>query len=1545
MRRRSYSPATRSTPARTFTRWEWSSTGSRRGISRFPAKIRWPFSAPTGRTLHRLPGAWTPPCPRGWSGSSSGCWRKSPEDRPRSAAALLRSLNENLKTDFPLETRETRESYLTGAVLVGRDPEMQVLRSALQALLDAQGSKPRNAPRLILLGGESGSGKSRLLREFRYHVQTEGLEFLQGSCYETGRSVYQPFVEAFRLLSPTVRQILGERDPAGAEARQAQVLSPLFPELFPAAEALEPPAGNDAAGKTLLFESAAQILSEIGSKRPFILALEDLHWAGSLSLEFLRYLRDRSPELPVLMVGTYRDDEVAGRPLESLASQEPPSGTQLVLRLERLELEEIAHLVRSMLSLEEDPEELSLLLHRQTAGNPLFIEEILKALAEESTLERKEGRWALDLAHLQKLEVPRSINETLTRRLSKLGDEERQLLRVLSVFNRPTPRFLLERAGGWDAVIIAPRIAHLLSRGILARSEEAGQEKVSFAHVKTRELVYRNLGAERTRLHLLAGQLLEEASRLRPDETLEEVAFHFLQGGAREKGLHYAERAGDKCARLYAYAPALEFFQKALTLLPRNESRRRMEFFGRIARIHIQSANYAEMQDYLNRGLRIARSLQDRSREGHFIASIAWGHLLQGHFELAVRNSRTALALFEPLGDHQGMGRTKNIIATAYARMNRFEEAIPYFVQALDHLETAGDPEQTVSVRNNLGLVHLCQNRVEEGLRLFREALEAWRKIGDKRGTAMTLANIAQALKDTGKLEEAVKSAEEANRLYRETLDRTHLAVTLSSTAEIQMARGAYDLALRLAEESLQVRREIGEPSTIPLSLDLVGAARRSLGDLAGALEAHQEGLRIARDHRNDLQEGFLQAALALDALEEEKLKDAALSAEKSMVIGRRLRNRKMQALALRVLVATGLGTGHAREAASRARDLDSLVAQGGSGEERCRAVRGLGLCRLSEGNLQEAEELLERALDGALKLGRLDLSAEARLALARVAEKAGKPAREMEFLRGAAGDFREIASRIEDSGLRRRYLASGTRRLVLERVADAQVVRAEAGAEVQRKAPPVKLLATMYEISQIINTIREPTELLNRVLDLAIQIVGAERGLIFLLEEGTGELKIRVARNLERETIRDAGEYSLHILQKAREGRSIVTLDAGSDERFQSFDSVSLYNIRSLACVPLRMRDRILGTVYLDSRKPGALFGEEDLEFLEAFANQAAIAIENAQLYSALKEENLYLRKTVEARYGFENIIGNSPALEKVLERAARVADSDVAVVIEGESGTGKELVARALHFNSPRREKRFLSENVAALPETLLESELFGHVKGAFTGAEQDKQGLFELADGGTLFLDEVGEMSLALQSKLLRVLQEGEIRPVGGSRSRKVDVRILAATNRELKSLVAEKKFREDLYYRLNVVTLTLPPLRQRKEDLPVLVDHFLEKTARQKGTKPLRIDSTVLALLVRHHWPGNVRELENTISRLSLFASGPVITLSDLARDPDLLDRVAELPGGRKAPEPDLRREDIKQALKATRGNKVQAAALLGISRATLFRKIRQLQIKS
>jgi transcriptional regulator with GAF, ATPase, and Fis domain len=284
---------------------------------------------------------------------------------------------------------------------------------------------------------------------------------------------------------------------------------------------------------------------------------------------------------------------------------------------------------------------------------------------------------------------------------------------------------------------------------------------------------------------------------------------------------------------------------------------------------------------------------------------------------------------------------------------------------------------------------------------------------------------------------------------------------------------------------------------------------------------------------------------------------------------------------------------------------------------------------------------------------------------------------------------------------------------------------------------------------------------------------------------------------------------------------------------------------------------------------------------------------------------------------------------------------------VVRGESGTGKELVARAIHQNSPRRDKPFYSENCAALPDNLLESELFGHVRGAFTGAESSRKGLFELADGGTLFLDEVGDMSLTLQSKLLRVLQNGEIRPVGSESSRKVSVRIVSATNRDLEAMVRERKFREDLYYRLKGVSVTLPALRERREDVPLLVDHFLTKLARENNTTRLRAEPALLRELSLRRWPGNVRELENTVYRLALFASGDTLTLDDARQDAGFAEETASAHAA-AAPMESLAgpvtRATLKRAIAAAHGNRNEAARLLGISRATIFRRLKDLGVE-
>jgi Nif-specific regulatory protein len=521
-----------------------------------------------------------------------------------------------------------------------------------------------------------------------------------------------------------------------------------------------------------------------------------------------------------------------------------------------------------------------------------------------------------------------------------------------------------------------------------------------------------------------------------------------------------------------------------------------------------------------------------------------------------------------------------------------------------------------------------------------------------------------------------------------------------------------------------------------------------------------------------------------------------------------------------------------------------------------------------------------------------------------------------------------QAAGRIEDRVLRRDFL-------------DRPVFRALRESEQRGSARGEKRLLAIYEMIRALNSETDPESILESTLDMALRVVRAERGMILQRGEGD-EYRVRVARNLEKETIEDASEFSRNVVLQAEKGKAVLAVDTGQDERLRELKSVSLYGIRSVLCVPLRSRGKIIGAVYLDNRSDATLFSADDLRFLEAFADNAALALENAQIRRELEMENQRLQQAAESRVQFGNIVGRSQPMQQVYELIRKVSDNNLPVLIQGESGTGKELVARAIHFNGPRRKQPFVSENCAAIPETLLESELFGHVKGAFTGAERDRAGLFEQAHKGTLMLDEVGDMSPAMQARLLRAVQEGEVRRVGGERWFPVDVRVIAATHRDLNEEVKAHRFREDLLYRLQVLVIPLPPLRDRPGDLPLLVDHFLRKIARERDRSSPRLRAPVVDLLETYHWPGNIRQLENVLQRLTLLAGEAPITVSVVESDRELR-RTLIGETDDSAPIYSLERSEeqrIREALRAASGNRTRAAKLLGISRATIFRKIKQ-----
>ena len=386
---------------------------------------------------------------------------------------------------------------------------------------------------------------------------------------------------------------------------------------------------------------------------------------------------------------------------------------------------------------------------------------------------------------------------------------------------------------------------------------------------------------------------------------------------------------------------------------------------------------------------------------------------------------------------------------------------------------------------------------------------------------------------------------------------------------------------------------------------------------------------------------------------------------------------------------------------------------------------------------------------------------------------------------------------------------------------------------------------------------------------------------------------------------------------------------------------------VKSGCCVPLKSHNRLLGTLNIASLHSGA-FSQDDVDLLSQVANQIAIAVENALAYRQIEElkdklnkEKLYLEDEIRTEYNFEEIIGESAALKRILKQVETVAPTDSTVLIQGETGTGKELIARAIHHLSKRRERTFVKMNCAAIPTGLLESELFGHERGAFTGAIAQKVGRFELAHGGTLFLDEVGDVPLELQSKLLRVLQEQEFERLGSNRTIRVDVRLVAATNRDLAQMVADKQFRSDLYYRFNVFPITAPSLRERPEDIPLLVRYFAQKYARLMNKRIETIPAGAMTALAKYHWPGNIRELENLIERSVILSQGPDlhVPLGELkAPTAAALNGAATLEAAE--------REHILRVLRETKwviGGPSGAATRLGMKRTTLQSKIRKLGI--
>ncbi|MGD0676644.1 MAG: sigma 54-interacting transcriptional regulator [Polyangiaceae bacterium] len=959
------------------------------------------------------------------------------------------------------------------------------------------------------------------------------------------------------------------------------------------------------------------------------------------------------------------------------------------------------------------------------------------------------------------------------------------------------------------------------------------------------------------------------------------------------------------------------------------------------------------------------------NRARAFCTVRARAHLRAGLYEQAVRLAEGVVQADAADAD---AADALSVRGVALALMGDDAGARETLDRAVKVARTLGSPRLEAVALGSAAIAHQRAGRSSEARADYLASLSAAERAEDAATVATVRLNLAGLAQAEGELAQALVHLDAAVDMGRRAGNGAAVTQALLNLANLDLYLGRWAHA-RASIEQLAARREELSPAARAQLLGLEAEHAARTGDSARATQ---------------LYEG---AALAWEA--QGRAPDAAES--------------RLEALLSRARAKGG-------DPPSLARELEEIRAtlrEAGFGEHDALAELVRGVIAQASGDEDGARRSLDAAIEAATQAGRREWAWQALDARARLAAAQGAVATARRDTEVALAMLEEFASKLPrdlrevfwDDPRRRALRQAHTATVISPGLISAALVAQPLARTPTTAGGNTSLylgrlaedrLARILELTRELASEHDIERLLQRVTDHAVALLGAERGFVLLHSEA-GELEAHTART------RSGGDdpharFSRSVAERVvQNGEPVVTVSARDDERLAHAVSVHQLMIQSIACVPIRGAPPVLptiGALYVETRLRAGVRFEQELPTLLAFADQAAIAIENARLLAenraraddlaranadlaaardeiartlgkrteqlALVRRDLkQVRAKLRGHFGYAGLVGTSTAMRRLYALIERVKDTDIPLLVTGESGTGKEVVARAIHEAGPRAKRPFIGVNCGAIPANLLESELFGAVKGAFTGADRDRRGLLQEAEGGTLLLDEIGEMPQKMQSGLLRVLQEKRVRPVGATREEAVDVRVVAATHRDLAQMVTDGRFREDLFYRLHVVELRVPPLRERVEDVPMLIDHFLAIFSARYRRERKTVSRDGLRKLCAFPWPGNVRQLEHVLLSAWLMTEGGEIGADDLelpsfaARATLAIDggrRGVPTPAGARPPRADnqaahktAERERILSALAASNWNRVQAAKLIGIPRRTFYRRLKEFGI--
>jgi len=1435
----------------------------------------------------------------------------APSDRYPTAAAALAELESTLAAPRPLVTREELLARAGAAPFVDAGRRLDTTVTAVRWALS------RSAPYTLAVEGPAGSGRSRFV---------------------------QALLDA--LVSDGARVVLERPLPGDAAG---DLLERALHRLGDTNAKLDPE------------RPAAAVQELLGLTRrtglgPTALIVDDIDRADAYSRDVLAALMRSAQSLP---------DRVG--PLVLVTTSVSPRGAKIddavpSLNLEPWSEQEMEQLLKDLFPERRVGSRVSGPLAKETRGNPGIAAAVLRAMASHEALTVDAAAVHLAADRMSKLTLPHSVEEAAASSLQGLGASARRDAALVAWSGAPVPQSQVASAAELTAAGVSlgrnvgdMGVSITLASPALARAaREFVSETEAHSALAGLWAGVQGPGGTALRLHhaLQAGDhdVMTEAANLLGGDVDNDHASLVLQplvGAGWPTGATDALLGGDIAARIGDVELAGVLYERAAGQADAALAARAL---CRMGELEARQARHANAMDVLRRALeRGGPDLKGESR-AEILAGLSRSAVLSGATDDAEMWAAEGLAL---AGSNRALrGRlayTRGLVAWYRGDMDAAEGLLDMAHKDVQH---AGDAVEEGAVVTAMGLVAHRRALLDEALNHYKAALRIGERAGDEARVLTALQNLGVVHHEKGDWMRALDTYREAMELA-EALDQPGRVVQLSGNiGNLWRYLGELDLAKAVLDRGLSLARREDNRYMVAIILTMLGEVATAREEWGQAETLLTEAASLANESQSATEE--VEAWLNL----------ARLHLETQNYV-------------------------RAREAASQARSIAEGIDAGGL-RASAAALEGAAELRSVHGDSEVGQAHIDDALAALDTVtnpdGKWPIVLEGMWAAA--ARGDGDQAREL------AEEVRQLLRGLEDGApakhrgpfrrLRDRRRAALLTALVLDTGGKVEAAASSRGATAGPAAASSHW-ERLLEINKRLNLEYDVKRLLEYIMDSAILLTGAERGFLLLEDAATDReaLEIKVARNIDQENIRNVRLKISHSIARRviESGEAALTIDAMEDDRYAQQLSVHDLKLRSVLCLPMRSSGKVLGAIYLDNRFQRAAFGDSDLRFMEAFADQAAIALSNAQLVQAMEQQTKQLEKAqvevkklneklagelkakaeelenthkvvirqqrqLEQKHTYQSIIGTSDRIRQVFAVMDRLLDNAIPVLIEGESGTGKELVARAIHYNGARRDRAFVAVNCGAIPANLLESELFGHVRGAFTGATHDKKGLFEAAHGGTLLLDELGELPLEMQVKLLRVLQNGEIKKVGSTRDIKVDVRIVAATNRRLEEEVAGGRFREDLYYRLSVVPIQLPPLRDRADDIPQLVQHFISKNQQSGLGSVTAISAQALTLLKRYDWPGNVRQLEMVLKNASLFAEGDTLQPRDFESFPDIVSSPrasigkASLSGKSLA---EIEREAIIAALQDNRGNKKRSAEQLGIDRRTLYNKLKAYNI--